>query len=152
MISTLSFVLYRLCPNFLMGEYCPFAQIFSCSKLYRGCDNFSILVVGTLVYNILDVPAGCLPVTRVNSSLDALTEEWHQGPGHGSPLLEKGIFKAQNALYNPETLEGMPISIQVVCKKWEEEKLLRVMSLIDDILGDRGFGPGAVDKAGSKST
>ena len=98
------------------------------------------------------MPAGCLPVTRVNPSLDALTEEWHQGLGHGSPLLEKRIFKAKNALYNPETLEGMPISIQVVCKKWEEEKLLRVMSLIDDILGDRGFGPGAVDKVGSKST
>jgi len=119
---------------------------------HGGCDNFSLLALGTLVYNILDLPAGCLPVTRVNPAVDALTEEWFQGPGHGSPLMENGIFKAQHGLYNPGTLEGMPVGIQVVCKKWEEEKLLRVMSLIDDILGDRGFGPGALDRAGSKST
>jgi len=118
----------------------------------RGCDNFSALAMGTLVYNVLDLPAGCLPVTRVNPSLDAVTEDWFQGPGHGSSLFENGIFKGQNALYNPESLAGMPVGLQVVCKKWEEEKLLQVMSLIDDILGERGFGPGAVDRlGGSKS-
>jgi hypothetical protein len=118
-----------------------------------GCDNFAALALGTLVYNVLDLPAGSLPVTRVNPALDAVTEKWFQGPGHGSSLLENGIFKGQSALYKPETLEGMPVSIQVVCKKWEDEKLLRVMSLIDDVLGDRGFGPGAVDhQGGSKST
>jgi amidase len=99
-----------------------------------------------MVYNVLDLPAGCLPVTRVDPSLDAITEEWFQGPGHGSPLFENGIFKGPNALYNAQRLEGMPVCVQVVCKKWEEEKLLRVMSLVDETLGERGFGPGAVDR------
>ena len=119
----------------------------------RGCDNFSALALATMVYNVLDLPAGCLPVTRVNPSLDAVTEEWFQEGGHGSSLFENGVFKGEKRLYDPESLEGMPVCVQVVCKKWEEEKLLRVMSLIDETLGERGFGPGAVDRqAASKST
>ena len=111
---------------------------------HSGCDNFSALALGTIVYNVLDLPAGCVPVTRVDPSLDALTDEWFREPGHGSPLMECGIFKGNNPLYRPEAMEGMPISIRVVCKKWEEEKLLSIMSLIDQTLGDRGFGPGSL--------
>ena len=111
--------------------------------ILSGCDSFSALALGTIVYNVLDLPAGCVPVTRVDPLLDALTDEWFREPGHGSPLMERGIFKGTNPLYKPEAIEGMPISIQVICNKWEEEKLLRIMSLIDQTLGNRGFGPGS---------
>lgn len=110
-----------------------------------GCDNFAALAAGTLVYNVLDLPIGCLPVTLVDPAKDAVTEEWFQSPGHGSPVLENGIFKGAKALYNPEATKGMPINIQVVGRRWEEEKLLRIMAVVDDALGERGFGSGAWD-------
>jgi hypothetical protein len=30
---------------------------------------------------------------------------------------------------------------QVVGRKWEDEKVLAMMAVIDDVLGERGFGP-----------
>jgi Asp-tRNA(Asn)/Glu-tRNA(Gln) amidotransferase A subunit family amidase len=36
----------------------------------------------------------------------------------------------------------MPVGIQVVGKKWEEEKVLGMMRIIDNALGSRGFGAG----------
>jgi Asp-tRNA(Asn)/Glu-tRNA(Gln) amidotransferase A subunit family amidase len=37
-----------------------------------------------------------------------------------------GFSKGKMRMYtNPRLIEGMPVGIQVVCKKWEEEKLLR---------------------------
>jgi amidase len=42
----------------------------------------------------------------------------------------------------------MPVGIQVVGKKWEEEKVLAMMQVIDEALGkDRGFGPGSWDES-----
>jgi len=92
------------------------------------------------------VPVGCLPVTRVDPTKDQLTSEWKTGPGLGSPLLENGIYRGKKPLYNPEAMEGMPVNIQLVGKKWEEEKVLAIMDVVDKALGkDRGFGPGAWD-------
>jgi len=61
-------------------------------------------------------------------------------------LLENGIYRGKNPLYNPEAMKGMPVNIQLVGKKWEEEKVLAMMNVVDQALGkDRGFGPGAWD-------
>jgi Asp-tRNA(Asn)/Glu-tRNA(Gln) amidotransferase A subunit family amidase len=41
----------------------------------------------------------------------------------------------------------MPVSIQVVGKKWEDEKLLAMMHVVEEALGnDRRFGPGSWDE------
>lgn len=43
-------------------------------------------------------------------------------------------------------MKGMPVNIQLVGKKWEEEKVLAMMEVVDTVLGkERGFGPGAWD-------
>lgn len=116
---------------------------FNLQGITRGCDNFSTLAAATVLYNLLDLPAGCLPVTRVDPSKDEITEEWKKGPGHGSPLLEAGVYTAKNALYNPVATAGMPVSIQIVGRKWGEEKVLAMMGVVDEALGkNRGFGPG----------
>ncbi|KAF8957476.1 amidase [Flammula alnicola] len=113
---------------------------------HGGCDNFSALAEATIIYNVLDMPAGCLPVTRVDPTQDQLTEEWVKGPGLGSPMLEGGIYRGKKPLYDPEEAKGMPVNIQIVGKKWEEEKILAIMDVVDEALGkDRGFGPGAWD-------
>lgn len=41
----------------------------------------------------------------------------------------------------------MPVAVQVVGKRWEDEKVLAMMKVIDEALGkDRSFGPGAWDE------
>jgi hypothetical protein len=103
--------------------------------------------VATVYYNVIDLPVGVVPVCHVDAKKDQLTEEWWKEPGHGSKLLEGGLFKGKEALYNPEQIEGMPISVQVVGRRWEEEKVLVMMKTLDEALGvDRGFGPGVFSK------
>lgn len=114
----------------------------------RGCDNFAAVAAATILYNVVDLPVGVLPITRVDPAKDQVTEEWTEGPGHGSRLLEYGIYKAKTPIYNPESTKGMPVSIQVVGKKWEEEKVLAMMHVVEGALGnDRGFGPGSWDES-----
>lgn len=36
--------------------------------------------------------------------------------------------------------------VQVVGKKWEEEKVIEMMKVVDQALGPRGFGPGSWSK------
>ncbi|KAF9485469.1 amidase [Pholiota conissans] len=113
---------------------------------HGGCNNFSTLAEATIIYNVLDMPAGCLPVTRVDPAKDHLTDEWLTGPGLGSRVIEGGIYRGTKPLYDPEALRGMPVNVQLVGKKWEEEKVLAIMKVVDDALGkERGFGPGAWD-------
>lgn len=86
-------------------------------------------------------------MTRVDPEKDGITDEWIQGPGHGSKLLETGLFTSKNALYNPEAMKGMPVGIQLAGRRWEEEKVLAMMHVVDEALGkDRGFGPGSWDR------
>ena len=88
-----------------------------------------------------------MPVTRVDPEKDEITEEWIKSPGHGSILLEGGLFTSKNALYNPEEMKGMPVGVQIAGRKWEEEKVLKIMHVVDGALGkDRGFGPGSWDR------
>lgn len=93
---------------------------------------------------MVDHAVGCLPVTRVDPVLDAITDEWREGSGHGSSMLEAGIYGGKNPLYDPVAMAGMPVGIQIAAKKWEEEKVLAMMHVVDEALGkERGFGPGA---------
>jgi len=104
-----------------------------------------MLSVSTIIFNLLDLPAGCIPVTRVDPAKDQVTEEWTTGPGLGSRIVESGLYRGNKPLYNPESLKGMPVGIQIVAKKWEDEKVLAMMDVADRALGERGFGPGAWD-------
>ncbi|KAG6890091.1 hypothetical protein C0995_012040 [Termitomyces sp. Mi166 len=123
----------------------PFAAPFvNMIHIHSGCDHFGALVAATVLYNVLDHPVGCLPVTHIDPLKDQITPEWTAGPGHGSSYLEKGVFYSETPLYNPIQSAGMPVGIQIVGKKWEEEKVLEMMHIVDDALRkDRGFGPGS---------
>jgi Asp-tRNA(Asn)/Glu-tRNA(Gln) amidotransferase A subunit family amidase len=113
----------------------------------RGCENFIALAAATVFFNVAESTVGAIPVTHVDPEKDKITEEWINGPGRGSVLLESGLFTWKNALYNPEEMKGMPVGIQIAGRKWEEEKLLAMMRVVDEALGkDRGFGPGSWDR------
>ncbi|KAJ6606604.1 amidase [Mycena vulgaris] len=103
------------------------------------------LAVATSLYNVVNSPAGCIPVTKVDPGKDRITEEWTKAAS--SSLVETALYRGKTPIYDPVAMAGMPVGIQVVGKKWDDEKVLAMMRVIDSALGkDRGFGPGNWDE------
>ena len=76
----------------------------------------------------LDYSAGVLPVTHVDAALDTLA-----------------TFKSQNAIeaqqyrmYDAQQMHGLPVGVQVVGKRLEEEKVLEGMKIIEGLLKKEG--------------
>lgn len=94
---------------------------------------------------MLDLPAGTVPVTRVDAARDALTPEWtaRAGAGHGSPTLEGMLYRGAAVVYDADAMAGLPVGVQVVGRRWEEEKVLGMMRVVDRALGPRACGPGS---------
>ncbi|KAJ8481355.1 hypothetical protein ONZ51_g6055 [Trametes cubensis] len=86
---------------------------------FKGCGY-------TFLFNILDYSAGVLPVTHVDKELDALDTK---------------AFKPRNAIerdmyqmYDSKKMHGLPVGVQVVGKRLEEEKVLEAMKTIEALL------------------
>lgn len=104
------------------------------------------MAAGTTLYNLVNCPTGCMPVTKVDPSKDGITEEWTKLPSPS--LIERALYHGKKPIYDPVAMQGMPVGIQVVGRKWEDEKVLAMMQVVDTALGkDRGFGPGSFSKA-----
>lgn len=110
---------------------------------HSGCATLSPLAAATILYNMVDSPVGIVPVTRVDPSKDQLTTAWFEGPGHGSKLFERELFEGKKAVYDPKKMKNIPIGVQIVGRKWEEEKVIAMMHVVDKALGPRNFGPGS---------
>jgi amidase len=83
----------------------------------------------TKVFNFVDYPAVVLPAGHVSKELDS--------EAAGS----MGLYRPRNAfdewnwnLFDADTMNGMPIGIQVVARRLQEEKVLGAAKAIDDIL------------------
>ncbi|KZT10510.1 amidase signature enzyme [Laetiporus sulphureus 93-53] len=82
----------------------------------------------TFLWNLLDYTAGILPITHVDQNRDAL-----------------GAFKAKNAIeggayrmYDAKKMHGLPVGVQIVGKRLQEEKVLEGMKIIDRLLKQEG--------------
>ncbi|CAK7239360.1 MAG: hypothetical protein STHCBS139747_000790 [Sporothrix thermara] len=86
----------------------------------------------TFLFNLLDYTAGILPITHVDKTLDALPEGFS---------LRKLNGVAQGAMkhYDSVAMHGLPVGVQVVGRRLEEEKVLAVMKRIEDALGDAKY-------------
>ncbi|KAK4051159.1 hypothetical protein OIV83_002981 [Microbotryomycetes sp. JL201] len=109
--------------------------------------DLSALAFGTFLYNVVDCSAGVVPVTFVDPTKDAVTDEWrNKTPAvQGSTTIEKrvyGVAGAPGGAYNAQEMSGLPVGVQIVGAPWEEEKVIELMRLVDGALGPRGFGPG----------
>ncbi|TCD61777.1 hypothetical protein EIP91_007955 [Steccherinum ochraceum] len=136
----------------LDGIICPVTAL---PALPHGAVTYlAALSCATILYNVVESPVGTVPVTRVDSERDAVTAEWSDpsvGSGHGSHLLEGLLYKGDRAFYNAKKMVGLPVGVQVVGKKWEDEKVVEMMKVLDAALGKRGFEPGSF-KASSKAS
>lgn len=85
----------------------------------------------TFMWNLLDYTAGIIPVTRVDKSKDAL-------PKGFSLRGLNGVAQGAMKLYDADKMHGLPVAVQVVGKRLEEEKVLSYMVRIEDALDKQG--------------
>jgi len=76
--------------------------------------------------NVLDYSAAVFPVTTVDKSIDKVDEGY-------IPLsaLDKAVFD----IYDPEIYDGAHVSLQLVGRRLQEEKVLAMTEIIGDALG-----------------
>ncbi|GAA5830768.1 hypothetical protein JCM11251_001068 [Rhodosporidiobolus azoricus] len=79
----------------------------------------------TGMYNLLDLPATAVPVTKVDPKLD--------GPDPSFvPLTSKD--QEVHDTYSAEVTAGMPVAVQLVGRRWQEEELLGIAERVTVIL------------------
>ncbi|KAL2257422.1 hypothetical protein VTK26DRAFT_202 [Humicola hyalothermophila] len=93
----------------------------------------------TFLFNLLDYTAGVLPVTRVDRALDKLPAAFKINKLNA---VARGAYKH----YDAERMHGLPVGVQVIGRRLEEEKVLAVMKRLEDALGDSKYRLMEVDE------
>ncbi|GAA5848469.1 hypothetical protein JCM9279_006575 [Rhodotorula babjevae] len=105
--------------------------------------NLSPLALATIQWNVVDSTVGLVPVTRVDPQLDALDEAFRRqlASAPGSSLVEKRVY-GPGGVYDAHDMAGLPVGVQVVGRRYDEERVIELMKVVDRALGPRGFAPG----------
>lgn len=85
----------------------------------------------TFLFNLLDYTAGVMPVTHVDPKEDMLPPDVQVRKMNG---VARGAYKHYDAI----KMAGLPVAVQVVGRRLEEEKVLAVMHRIEDALDAKG--------------
>lgn len=75
---------------------------------------------------MLEYPGVVFPVTSVSQDLDKKDESY-------VPMNEKDRF--QHDLYSPEKYVDAPVGLQIVTRRWEDEKCLKVLEVVERAMG-----------------
>jgi Asp-tRNA(Asn)/Glu-tRNA(Gln) amidotransferase A subunit family amidase len=94
----------------------------------------------TKIFNFVDYPAVVLPAGKVSRELDSKATMTMNTYQPRNPLDEWNWN-----LFDAEAMEGMPIGVQVVARRLNEEKALGAAKVIDDILRNTQPATGSVD-------
>jgi len=83
----------------------------------------------TFLFNLLDYSAGVLPITHVDRDMDALSPKFK-----ASNAIEKGAYE----MYDANIMHGLPIGVQIVGQRLQEEKVLEGMKIVEKLLSKEG--------------
>ncbi|KAG0702173.1 amidase signature domain-containing protein [Suillus ampliporus] len=84
-----------------------------------------------MIFNILDYTAGVLPVSFVNRETDALPKDFMKSAEYNNMgLMSKGAY----SVYDADAMHGLPVGVQVIGRRFEEEKVLQGMKIVEDAL------------------
>jgi Asp-tRNA(Asn)/Glu-tRNA(Gln) amidotransferase A subunit family amidase len=86
--------------------------------------------VATVIWNICEATVGVLPVTRVDKHIDAVPDSYLQKSTE-SWVLEKRLYGGTDPAYNVVKMHNLAVGVQVVGRCWEEEKVLKVMEVVE---------------------
>jgi Asp-tRNA(Asn)/Glu-tRNA(Gln) amidotransferase A subunit family amidase len=87
----------------------------------------------TFLFNLLDYTCGIIPVTKVDKTMDALPADFKK-----SLRKMNGVARGAYGLYDAEKMHGLPVAVQVVGRRLEEEKVLGFMKVVEDALVESG--------------
>lgn len=79
----------------------------------------------------MDYTAGIIPVTHVDPTLDQL-------PASFSIKKLNGVAQGAYKHYDATKMAGLPVGVQVVGRRLEEEKVLAVMERVEEALDRHG--------------
>ncbi|THH04351.1 hypothetical protein EW145_g5583 [Phellinidium pouzarii] len=87
----------------------------------------------SFLFNLLDYTAGVLPITKVDAVHDALAPAAYKE-------LQAANVVARDAfvMYDAQKMAGLPVGVQVVGQRLEEEKVLAGMQLVEQVMRERG--------------
>ncbi|KAG1733426.1 amidase signature enzyme [Suillus lakei] len=85
----------------------------------------------TFLFNLLDYSAGVMPITHVDATADALPITFRP-----RNAIERNYYR----MYDARAMEGLPIGVQIVGRRLEEERVLEAMKLIERLLREAGAG------------
>ncbi|OCL11098.1 amidase signature enzyme, partial [Glonium stellatum] len=80
----------------------------------------------TAVWNLLDYPAVVFPVSRVDVEVDGVEAGY---------VPRSRVDRENFESYSPEKYAGAPISLQLVGRRYEDEKLLETLEFIQEKIG-----------------
>ncbi|KAJ7187555.1 amidase signature domain-containing protein, partial [Mycena haematopus] len=91
-------------------------------------EKASLMSTGSaFLFSILDYTAGVLPVTFVDRVRDALPADFLSSDKfNGMNQFAKGAY----SVYNAEKMHGLPVGVQVVGRRLQEENVLEAMKII----------------------
>ncbi|KAK4142635.1 Acetamidase [Dichotomopilus funicola] len=75
----------------------------------------------TEVINLLNYSVAVIPVTKANKDIDVVDPSYQ-------PL--NGLDKKNSEAYDPEIYDGAPVGVQLVARKFEEEKILGIAQIV----------------------
>ncbi|KAH0834964.1 amidase signature domain-containing protein [Lanmaoa asiatica] len=88
-----------------------------------------------MICNIVDYVAGVLPVTYVKRDLDALPQDFQRSQEYQRMgVSAKGAY----AVYDAEAMHGLPVGVQVIGRRFEEERVLQAMKVVEHALEECG--------------
>ncbi|KAJ3906652.1 amidase signature domain-containing protein [Lentinula edodes] len=90
----------------------------------------------SFLFNLLDYAAGSLPVTKVDKNLDALPANFMSSPEYDAMNM---ICKTSYTVYDAESMHGLPVGVQIIGQRLEEEKVLEGMKVIQSVLIQKGI-------------
>ncbi|KAI0646387.1 amidase signature enzyme [Trametes meyenii] len=89
------------------------------------------------LYNVLDCTAGAMPVSYVDKACDSYGPDYRKEARY---LHMSDIARAVHDLYDARTMHGMPVGVQVVGRRFEEEKVIAGMKAIEHAMWKSGKG------------
>lgn len=80
----------------------------------------------TSQWNLLDYPGVTFPVTKVDKNVDRWEDSDYPWSGHDA---------YNKDLWDPEEFHGLPVSLQLVGRRFEDEKILGILEHIKEQIG-----------------
>ncbi|KAG5652637.1 hypothetical protein H0H81_004249 [Sphagnurus paluster] len=99
-------------------------------------EKVNLMTTGfTAIFNLLDYTAGVLPVTFVDKEIDGLPADFKASAAYASM---GGVAKEAYSAYDVDGMHGLPMGVQVLGRRLEEERVLEGMNIIEDALRQQG--------------